>query len=110
MLVLSRCHNADGEWVPERQPMAETLRAMGSPMPTFDRYSFAKTLYLKDRQQTPPTAKKLHWDGSTMCSALNQVNAGEIPGRWRLVTKNVFASLPPGKRCVNCNKSYLLTK
>ena len=110
MTIPSNCHNADGEWVPERQPMAATLSAMGWPMPEFDRHSFVKVIYLKDRESTPPSAKKLHWTASTMCSALNQINSGEIPGRWRLVSKNVFASLPPGRRCTNCNNSYLTSK
>lgn len=110
MTIPSNCHNASGEWVQERQPMADTLRAMGAPMPEFDRYSFVKELYLRDRESPPPSAKKLHWENSTMCSARNQIVAGEITGRWRLVSKNVFASLPPGKRCTNCNKSYLTSR
>ena len=110
MTIPSNCHNASGEWIPERQPMADTLRAMGAPMPEFDRQTFVKKLYMSKYMNMAPATRKLHWEGSDRCSTVSQIAYGIIEGRWRIVTKNVFASLPPSNRCENCNQSYLLTK
>lgn len=108
--VPSACHTSDREWIPEREPLGTTLHRMGYRAPEFDRLTFVRVMYRHEHQEPTPTIRKMHWDGATHCSTLGNIKLGKATGRWRIVTKNMFASLPPGRRCVVCNEQYVATK
>ena len=110
MTIPSTCHNTDREWTPEREPLGRNLHRIGLTTPQFDRLSFVRVMYQHERKEVMPSLKKLHWYGATHCSTVANIKAGKAVGLWRIVTRNVFASLPPGRRCMVCNEQYVETK
>jgi hypothetical protein len=110
MIIPSDCHNTERSWNPEREPLGKTLHRIGLRAPEFDRLTFVRVMYQHQRKEEVPSLKKLHWDAATNCGPLYNIVNGRAPGRWRIVTKNVFASLPPGRRCMVCNEQYLTSK
>ena len=105
MTIPSNCHTTDREWKPERESLANTIARLGLEPPTFDRQSFVRVMNIASTHLVSPDhiGHKVHWNGCTTCSTLNEKDRRHHMAVFRTFARNEFITYPDHARCQACN-------
>jgi hypothetical protein len=106
MIRHSNCHNASGEWIPERQRLCDTIHAMGCNAPEFDRLSFVRKFSLRithGDEPKPVSWRSAHWSGAKACP-IRSGHGTDLSILSRTVNAEAFLTLPTSVQCKHCQR------
>ena len=100
ILTLSRCHDYEGGWTPEREPLLVTLGRAGGSRPEIGSMEKLPKVWLTPKRKS--LGSKYHWNESR---CLHGRNPSEATSPRRLAA-NDFIKIGLDDRCMTCHELF----